>query len=1395
MDLSLATRWCIVSRGAAVFRVEIVLKMSVGKIGPFDVTKDTWKSYVERLEQYFIANDIKEAIKVATLITVIGSDAYELMVNLCTPGRPASKTFNELVAVMQNHLQPQASVLAERYKFRQRKQCRDETIADFVADLKRLSRTCNFSDLINNLRDQLVCGLYDDDIRQRLFAEEESTLSFEKACKIAVTMEAARTDAALVEGNGLGSGQPTSVYHNKVGAKRTWERKQRSSGRAAQAAPAEAGGTRTQARSGARWSRDATHAPRAGGCGVNVNNTNSSSKAFSSGEKCERCGGNHFAKACKFINYVCRICNVEGHLKRMCPRVRKEDSANYARQNYVENEVDSYPNSDGSEEVFIHSFSQSSENYKRYSPYYVTVRINGKIIKMELDTGSTISCISHDNYLKWFANSPIVKCNLLLRYYTGELVRPMGKIKVWVQFQNNCKSLDLFVIDKGKTTLFGRQWLYELGVTSPLIDCLALESKNDGFNLENFSSRFCEVFADGLGRFTGGPVTLRVRADARPVFMRARPIAYALREPVERALDQLVQEGVMTPVETSDWATPIVPVVKKDGTIRVCGDFKLTLNKCLEVDRFPLPKVEDLLAKLHGGKRFSKIDLSQAYAQFELDETCKFTVINTHKGLFRYNRLVYGLSSSPGIFQRKLEQLFGDIPRVGVFLDDVIITGEDDRQHLLYLNMVFERLRKYGLKIKKEKCTFFAKSVTYLGYVISQEGVHTCPDKIEAIKGAPVPKTVTELRSFLGLVMYYAKFVPNISTLLEPLYKLLKKNAKFQWNGECDEALNKVKFLLVSSEVLAHYSPDLPLVLTTDASSVGIGAVISHLMPGDATTGNTTKERPIAYASRSLNAAERGYAQIEKEALAIIYGVRKFHQYLYGRRFILRTDHKPLVCIFGEKTGIPVMAASRMQRWAVLLAGYDYEIEYVPTDKNGADALSRLPLEKSKCRKTEDHTYLNFVQNFVPITRLALKEATGSDNILRQIVLYLESGWAAKCSDEEVRPYWIRRAELYLDMGCVMWGYRLVVPTKLRELILKELHLGHLGIVKMKAVARSYVWWPGIDTDIERVCKECTTCIEESTAPPKAPVMPWPYLTEPWSRLHVDFLGPFHNKTFFVIIDSSTKWIEAFPMARTTASAVIKVLRETFARFGLPREVVSDNGPPFTSKEYAEFMQNNGIRLSYSAIYHPSSNGAAEGAVKLCKRAVKKSLRDGQDMEAALQTYLLAYRNVEHSTTGVSPATLLQKRNLRSRLDAIKGDRIVEDRVRSRQKRQVESAGGIPREFRKGDRVWMRNYTGGRNWCNGKIEEKLGSRNYMVVGEDGSHFKRHIDQIKSRSMAMFEWPGPDPESDKPIVQAETADGSGAHGSKVVSLNTDSTSPEGRSRRVRRPVKRFGIDID
>ena len=297
-----------------------------------------------------------------------------------------------------------------------------------------------------------------------------------------------------------------------------------------------------------------------------------------------------------------------------------------------------------------------------------------------------------------------------------------------------------------------------------------------------------------------------------------------MRPLVEEELAKLVSQGVIEPVTYSDWAAPIVPVLKADKkSVRICGDFSTTVNKASRLDNYPIPKVEDLFAKLQGGAVFTKLDMSQAYQQLSLDEESKqYVVVNTHKGLYRFNRLPFGVSSAPGIFQRAMESLLQDIPSVVVYIDDILITGATEAEHLQTLSKVLERLESAGLTLKKEKCVFASTSVTYLGHTIDRDGIHPTPDKVQAVQQAPTPKNVTELKAFLGLLNYYGKFMPNLATTLKPLYNLLQESTKWRWNDKEKKAFEASKKLLLSSQVLTHYNPELQLVLACDASQYGL---------------------------------------------------------------------------------------------------------------------------------------------------------------------------------------------------------------------------------------------------------------------------------------------------------------------------------------------------------------------------------------------------------------------------------------------------------------------------------------------------------------------------------------------------------------------------------------------
>ena len=460
--------------------------------------------------------------------------------------------------------------------------------------------------------------------------------------------------------------------------------------------------------------------------------------------------------------------------------------------------------------------------------------------------------------------------------------------------------------------------------------------------LKEILERHAAVFTDELGTIAGVTAKILVDPTVQPRFCKPHPIPYALHARIEAELERLESQGIIEPVTTSEWAAPIVPVVKRDGTIQVCGDYKLTTNNTALVDSYPLPQVEDLFASVAVGQAFSKLDLAHAYLQLPLDEASEpLLTINTSKGLHQYRHLPFGVSSTPAIFQRTIKSILRGLPHTSVYLDDILVTGHSEKEHLRNLEAVLQRLEEAGIRLKQKKCAFLLPEVDYLGHHLSAEGLRPTMDKIRAIVQAPAPRNVSQLRSFLGVINYYGKFLPNLLSQLAPPYHLLQKGTKWEWTDAQEKAFQESKVPLTTSPLLVLYDLDKELILSCDASPYGIGAVLSHVME-DGT------EHPIAFASRSLAAAEKNYAQLEHVGLAIVFGVKKFHPYLFGRSFTILSDHQPLKHLFGESRATPSMASARIQHWALTLSAYKYTMAYKPGVQHAnADVHSRLPLPQS----------------------------------------------------------------------------------------------------------------------------------------------------------------------------------------------------------------------------------------------------------------------------------------------------------------------------------------------------------------------------------------------------------------------------------------------------------------
>ena len=753
-----------------------------------------------------------------------------------------------------------------------------------------------------------------------------------------------------------------------------------------------------------------------------------------------------------------------------------------------------------------------------------------------------------------------------------------------------------------------------------------------------------------------------------------------------------------------------------------------------QLDNYPIPNTTEQLATLAGGKRFSKIDLRQAYQQLKLDDASKeLLTVNTHKGLYQPERLQFGVHSATGIFQREIERILQVFKSVLVRIDDILITAETDEEHFWTLVSVLLALEEAGFTVGPEKCEFFKDQVTFCGYKINKDGVLPMEKNVKAVLEAPEPTNVSELKSFLGMINYYQNYLPSLATVVEPMHKLLRKEAVWSWEEEQRQAFKTAQKMLSEAPLLIHFDPSQKIVVHTDASPYGLGSVLSHVFENET-------ERPVCFASRSLSKAERNYGHIEKEGLALVFSVKKFHHYLFGHKFTIYTDHKPLLGLFGENKGIPDRSAARIARWALMLSAYDYKLEYRQGSLNGnADALSRLPLSGEDEEESQEVFGVHMMElTHSPVTEEEVRKETLNDEVLSKVINCVSEGWTSEVlRDEKFKPYVSRKDELSVEGGCVLWGARVVIPEKLRQAVLNELHDVHPGVTRMKALARSYVWWPNMDQDIEQISKHCETCCINQNNPAAAPVHMWEQPNEPWERIHLDYAGPFLGKMFLIAVDAYSKWIEVETMGDATAQSTVHRLRRMFAMHGLPKVMVTDNGPAFVGDAFEKFCLRNRIRHVPTAPYHPASNGQVERVVRTFKETMKK-LRAG-DIETKVNRLLFKYRMTPHTTTGVSPSQLMLKREIRTPFH------LMQPGSQSTPKADVTSK---VRKFKVGDYVWSKNFGKGERWVPGEVVEVRGNVNYTVkLAGQKDKVHRHVDQLKERVKVTAEAKAEDSDSD------------------------------------------------
>ncbi|XP_055684592.1 uncharacterized protein K02A2.6-like [Lutzomyia longipalpis] len=1120
----------------------------------FQPDKGTWRRFMMRLEDTFEFFEIREDSKKKRMLThYMGLEAYNKLCDRITPRIPRELTYKEIGKEMQQIYDPTPLEIVEIYKFQRREQKEGESCDDFLAALRKLSINCKFG---CRECDYLVKALRN----QFVVGIRNKTIQKRLLEKRDLTLDMALEIAKAMETSEKGE--------EVLGDKQTGNVVNKISDDVNKDAPKKV-----------------------------PEKEEPQDKAT---RKCYRCGvSTHLANKCPQKEVTCYACNKKGHIAKFCKT--KKDSGGGEKMNKFE------------EIAYLEG--------SLVGKVWLGIKVGGRNMNFEVDSGSPITIITLEDKDDWFPDAEIFPTKRNFIGYNNSQIDVLGYVRATVEVEGRVlRDMNLYVaVGSKKTPLMGREWIRRLNWLN-WNQVMAINKISETIDIDqemkHLKQEFKNVFDDSLGKIVGVSAELKLKEGANPVFVKARSVPFAKREAVSKEIDRLVAEGALQKVNQSAWATPIVAIQKASGKIRLCGDYSSTLNPNLVIDRHPLPTVEELFSGMAGGKKFSKLDLSQAYMQMEVrEEDQELLTLNTHKGLFRPTRLMYGVASAVAIWQRVMENLLLDIPGVKVFLDDIRVTGSNDKEHLARLREVLKRLNERNMRVNFQKCEFFADQIEYCGYVIDKNGINKDPKKIEALEKMPRPSNREEVKAYCGAFVSIQK-----------------------------EMKDKV--------VLGHYDPQEQLVLAVDASPVGVGACLSHRYKDGS-------EKPLCFASQTLTETQMKYTQVDREARSSEHG--------------------------------------------------------------NADGLSRLPLPQTSEYETDEAeiVQLNLITT-LPVTLTAIQEATRTDVEIRKLLEGLRTGKAVSKEDR----FDIDMKEFSLKQGCLVRGERTYIPKKLREDILKELHEGHVGMTKMKMIARSYCWWPKIERDIVMLVSNCTDCQENRPEPSKAPVHAWEAASKPFERIHIDYAGPIFGKWLLIVVDSYSKWPEVVSVSDQTAETTITELRKIFATHGIPEEIVSDQGRQFMGHEFENFCKNNGIIHKTGAPYHPATNGQAERYVRTIKEKLTiLKTTNKEDLDRKLCSILMNYRRTPHSSTGESPSERLFHRKIRSRLDLI---------LPGEGGREKETEQSIKvRELRQGDRVAARDFRPrGPKWKFGIVKSRLGKLHYEILLDEGIVWKRHIDQVR-----------------------------------------------------------------
>lgn len=857
-------------------------------------------------------------------------------------------------------------------------------------------------------------------------------------------------------------------------------------------------------------------------------------------------------------------------------------------------------------------------------------------------------------------------------YASKEELTVLCSFRAWIEVENHDKPRSFekfFVVKDGVKSLLGRQAALKMRLLEIGLDVNVVTVKRQT-------------------PFPAVPQTLvefDIDESEPPTCNAYCNIPAAYREAAGARLEQMEREDIIEKVSASPrWISGLSAVPKGKRDFRLVVNMRGP-NRAIRRRYYKLPTIEEVKHRLAGAEWFTKLDLKNAFHHLKLGKRSReLTTFLGPKGMYRYKRLVFGVNCAPEIFQKEMERVLQGIEGVIVFIDDILIFARTREELAERTARVLAALARNNLTLNAEKCEYEKTSLEFLGHRLSAGGMNIEESKVKDIENFREPRTVSELKGFLGLASYVSPHVPKFSDLTAPLRKAIVGN-ELHWGAEQAAAFLATKRSIINSTTAQGFFDNRDdTTLYTDASPEALGAVLTQ-------TNAKGEERIISFASKALSPTEKKYAQTQREALGIVWGVEHFYYYLLGRRFKIKTDAQGVAFIFRREKDAPKRAISRAEGWALRLGAYDYEIEYVKGEFNIADPSSRLCTESSDGISEERWAgQIAVVSAEAPgitfddlhVTADELRFRSMRDDELMEVSAAINTGeW-----EEHLKAYKAVREELYELDGVVMRADTAVVPRALRAKVLNIAHRGHPGATAMKTILRGRVWWPSMLKQAEAWVQTCKNCTLTSRRDPPVPMMRSKLPDAPWDTLAIDFNGPYdryNGLMILVVVDSYSRYLIARPVRSTDFDSVKAALEEIFDTYGYPKAMKSDNGAPFNGSSYKKFCSDRGISALTSTPLDPQQNGQVERYMQIVNKSLQIAMETGVNFRVELKATIAAHNGARNRTTGAVPEELMFGRKTRRGLPLLAPASVVRDDEMVRGKDWVEKMKSKAREDTK----------------------------------------------------------------------------------------------------------------